>query len=212
MNLKQARFNMVEQQIRPWEVFDQQVLDRLVAVPREEFVPSALRNLAYADIQIPIGQGQVMLPPNIEGRLLQALSLKGSDTVLEIGTGTGYLTAVIAGLAGYVYSVDIFPELQRLTGYHLKNVSLEAGDAALGWPTGAPFDAIAITGSLPRLPRAFPEALKIGGRLFVVLGSTPVMEAVRITRVGEQEWSREGLFETDIPPLLHSELRPKFTF
>lgn len=212
MNLEQARFNMVEQQVRPWEVLDQQVLDRLAVVPREDFVPPAFRNLAYADIQIPIGQGQVMLPPNVEGRLLQALALEASDTVLEIGTGTGYLTAVIAGLAGHVHSVDIFPELQRLAEYHLKNVSLEVGDAARGWPREGGFDAIAITGSLPGLPKAFPEALKVGGRLFAVLGRAPVMEAVCIIRMGEQEWSREGLFETVIPPLLHSEPAPKFTF
>ncbi len=212
MNLKQARFNMVEQQIRPWEVLDQRVLDRLVAVPREEFVPPAFKNLAYADIQIPIGQGQSMLPPKIEGRLLQALSLKKSDRVLEIGTGTGYLTVVMAALAEHVCSVDIFPELRRLADYHLENVSLEEGDAALGWSEGAPFDAIAITGSLPSLPKAFLEALKIGGRLFAVLGQAPAMEAVRIIRVGEQEWSREGLFETHIPPLLHSETTQKFTF
>lgn len=212
MNLKQARFNMVEQQVRPWEVLDQQVLDRLAAVPREDFVPPAFRNLAYADIQIPIGHGQIMLPPNIEGRLLQALALKASDTVLEIGTGTGYLTAVMAGLADHVWSVDIFPELQRLAEYHRKNISLEVGDAACGWPKGGTFDAIAITGSLPALPKAFLEALKPGGRLFAVLGRSPVMEAVRITRMGEQEWSREGLFETVIPPLLHNEPRPIFTF
>lgn len=212
MNLEQARFNMVEQQVRPWEVLDQRVLDRLAAVPREDFVPPAFRNLAYADIQIPIGQGQVMLPPNVEGRLLQALALEASDTVLEIGTGTGYLTAVIAGLARHVWSVDIFPELQRLAEYHLKNISLEVGDAARGWPRDGGFDAIAITGSLPSLPKAFPEALRVGGRLFAVLGRAPVMEAVRIIRMGEREWSHEGLFETVIPPLLHSEPAPKFIF
>lgn len=212
MNLEQARFNMVEQQVRPWEVLDQRVLDRLAAVPREDFVPPAFRNLAYADIQIPIGQGQVMLPPKIEGRLLQALELKEQDSVLEIGTGTGYLTAVMAGLAGHVTSVDIFPELQRLAEWQLKNVSLQVGDASRGWSQGGPFDAIAVTGSLPSEPHAFLEALKLGGRLFVVLGQAPVMEAVLITRVGEKEWSREGLFETVIPPLLHSEPKPKFIF
>jgi protein-L-isoaspartate(D-aspartate) O-methyltransferase len=212
MNLEQARFNMVEQQVRPWEVFDQRVLDRLTEVPREDFVPPAFRNLAYADIQIPIGHGQVMLPPSIEGRLLQALGIRKQDSVLEIGTGTGYLTMVMASLASHVTSVDIFPELQRLAGHQLENVSLEAGDAARGWSKNGPFDAIAVTGSLPNLPDAFPEALTLGGRLFVVLGQAPVMEAVLITRMGEKEWSREGLFETVIPPLLNSEPRPKFTF
>jgi protein-L-isoaspartate(D-aspartate) O-methyltransferase len=212
MNLEQARFNMVEQQVRPWDVLDQRVLDRLAEVPREDFVPPAYKNLAYADTQIPIGQGQVMLPPKIEARLLQALDLKESDLVLEIGTGTGYLTAVMAGLAGQVISVDIFPELQRLPERYLKNVSLEVGDAAQGWSKGGPFDAIAVTGSLPSLPKAFLEALKLEGRLFVVLGRAPAMEAVLITRVGEREWSREGLFETVIPPLLNSEPKLKFTF
>lgn len=212
MNLEQARVNMVEQQIRPWEVFDQRVLDRLAAVAREDFVPPAFRNLAYADVQISLGQGQVMLPPIIEGRLLQALDLKESESVLEIGTGTGYLTTVMAGLAGQVTSVDIFPELQRFPEQPLTNISLEAGDAARGWSKGGPFDAIAVTGALPDLPRAFLEALKPGGRLFAVLGRAPVMEAILITRVGEQEWSREGLFETVIPPLLNSEPKPKFVF
>jgi protein-L-isoaspartate(D-aspartate) O-methyltransferase len=212
MNLEQARFNMVEQQVRPWEVIDQRVLDRLAEVPREDFVPPAFKNLAYADVQIPIGHGQVMLPPKIEGRLLQALSLKTQDSILEIGTGTGYLTVVIAGLVRHVTSVDIFPELQRLAGHQLNNVSLQTGDAARGWPKDGPFDAIAISGSLPSLPDAFLEALKLGGRLFVVLGQAPVMEAVLITRMGEKQWFREGLFETVIPPLLNSEPRPKFTF
>jgi protein-L-isoaspartate(D-aspartate) O-methyltransferase len=212
MNLEQARFNMVEQQVRPWEVFDQRVLDRLTEVPREDFVPPAFRNLAYADIQIPIGHGQVMLPPSIEGRLLQALGIRKQDSVLEIGTGTGYLTMVMASLANHVTSVDIFPELQRLAEHQLENVSLQAGDAARGWSKNGPFDAIAVTGSLPNLPDAFPEALTLGGRLFVVLGQAPVMEAALITRMGEKEWSREGLFETVIPPLLNSEPRPKFTF
>lgn len=212
MNLEQARLNMVEQQVRTWEVLDQRVLDRLAAVPREDFVPPAYKNLAYADIQIPIGHGQVMLPPIIEGRLLQALNLKAQDSVLEIGTGTGYLTAVMAGLAGHVTSVDIFPELQRLAGWQLKNVSLQVGDAAQGWSKDGPFDAIAVTGSVPDLPKAFLEALKLNGRLFIVLGRAPVMEAVLITRVGEREWSREGLFETVIPPLLNSEPKPKFIF
>jgi protein-L-isoaspartate(D-aspartate) O-methyltransferase len=212
MNLEQARFNMVEQQVRPWEVIDQRVLDRLAEVPREDFVPPAFKNLAYADVQIPIGHGQVMLPPKIEGRLLQALSLRTQDSILEIGTGTGYLTVVIAGLVRHVTSVDIFPELQRLAGHQLNNVSLQTGDAARGWPKDGPFDAIAISGSLPSLPDAFREALKLGGRLFVVLGQAPVMEAVLITRMGEKEWFHEGLFETVIPPLLNSEPRPKFTF
>ena len=212
MNLEQARFNMVEQQVRPWDVLDQRVLDRLAEVPREDFVPPAYKNLAYADTQIPIGQGQIMLPPKIEARLLQALDLKEPDLVLEIGTGTGYLTAVMAGLAGQVISVDIFPELRCLPAPYLRNVSLVVGDAAQGWLKGGPFDAIAVTGSLPNLPKAFLEALKLGGRLFVVLGRAPAMEAVLITRVGEREWSREGLFETVIPALLNSEPKPKFTF
>ncbi|BAW79721.1 protein-l-isoaspartate(D-aspartate) O-methyltransferase [Candidatus Nitrosoglobus terrae] len=212
MSLEQARSNMIKRQIRPWEVFDQRVLDRLTEISREDFTPPEFRNLAYADIQIPIGHGQVMLSPGIEGRLLQALALRGEESVLEIGTGTGYLTTVLAGLANRIVSVDIFPDLQRFNEHRPENIFLQVGDAAYGWSKDSCFDAIVISGSLPSLPKIFLETLNLNGRLFAVLGQAPVMKAVLITRITEQEWSREKLFETVIPPLLNSELKPKFIF
>ena len=210
VNFEQARANMVENQIRTWEVLDQRVLDVIAATPREEFVPVRYRNLAYADTQIPLGRAQVMMQPKIEGRLLQALDLRSSDAVLEIGTGSGYLSALLASMAHRVWSVDIIPEfttaaVERLAARGLRNVTLETGDAARGWELHAPYDAIAVTGSLPVLPQALPASLKIGGRLFVILGQSPVMEATLITREGRDEWRREALFETDLSPLLHAE-------
>jgi protein-L-isoaspartate(D-aspartate) O-methyltransferase len=206
---------MVENQIRTWEVLDQRVLDVIASTPREDFVPLQYRNLAFADMSIPLGNGQVMMAPKVEGRLLQALSLQPSDTVLEVGTGTGYLTALLAKMARHVYTVDIFAEFtaaaaEKLSGHEIRNVTLETGDAANGWDRHAPYDAIAITGSMPVLPQAFPESLRIGGRLFVILGESPVMEATIITREGEREWLQEGLFETDLPALLNAPRPQRF--
>lgn len=205
-DLAQARHLMVEQQIRPWEVLDQKVLDLLEALPREDFVPPEWRNLAYVDEFIPLPGGEVMLPPKVEARMLQALAVQPEDTVLEVGTGSGYFTALLARLGRHVYSVEIDPELSRAAGEKLRehgidNVTLEVGDAARGWAKHMPYNVIAITGSLPVLPEAFREQLTIGGRLVAVVGEAPVMEAVLIRRLGEHEWSEESLFETVIPPL-----------
>ncbi len=216
-DLALARHNMVEQQIRPWEVLDQKVLDVLEAVPREDFVPAEWRNLAYVDEFIPLPGGEVMLPPRIEARLLQALDVQPEETVLEVGTGSGYFTALLAKLARHVYSVEIDPELSASAGEKLRehgiaNVTLEVGDAARGWDRHAPYNAIAITGSLPELPDAFREQLTIGGRLVAIVGEAPVMEAVLIRRLGESEWSEEFLFETVVPPLKNAPGANRFRF
>lgn len=209
MNFEQARFNMIEQQIRPWEVLDQRVLDLLSEVPREDFVPPAFRNLALVDTNLPLGHEQVMMSPKVEARLLQAIDVQANETVLEIGTGSGYLTALLAKLAKQVYSIEIIPEFiksaqVKLADHGINNVSLEEGDAAQGWSLDAPYDVIVITGSLPLLPDTFKQSLNIGGRLFTIVGDSPSMEATLITRVGEHEWTEEGLFEIDLPPLLNA--------
>jgi protein-L-isoaspartate(D-aspartate) O-methyltransferase len=219
MNYEQARFNMVEQQIRPWEVLDQQVLQVILHTPREDFVPPAYRALAFADTNIPLGQGQVMMIPSLEGRLLQALALRKTDKVLEIGTGSGYLTACLCGLAGHVDSVDIFPEFtasagNKLAKHSIGNVSLGTGDAAEGWNSGKQYDAIAISGSVPAIPESYKKALALTGRLFAIVGdpSMPIMSACLITRVSDSQWIQESLFETTIPPLLNARKPRAFVF
>jgi protein-L-isoaspartate(D-aspartate) O-methyltransferase len=217
MNIEQARFNMVEQQIRPWEVLDQRVLDLIGRVPRELFVPEAYRQLAFADTGLPIGHGQQMLPPKLQAKALQSLDVQPSDRVLEVGTGTGYLTALLAKLAHHVYSVELFEALsayarQALAGLRVSNVTLELGDAAAGWERHAPYDVIVVTGSLPRLPASLREQLSQGGRLFAVVGDAPAMEALLITRVAQDQWLETSLFETEIPPLVNAPEPPRFIF
>ena len=217
-DLERARFNMIEQQIRPWDVLDQRVLDVIAAVPREHFVPEQYRSsLAFADISLPIGHGQYMLPPKLEGRLLQSLALRPTGKVLEIGTGSGYLTACLARLAGPVVSVDIYPDFKnaaerKLAGQGITDVELKVGDAALGWDALDEFDAIAVTGSLPVLHQGFHRALREGGRLFVVVGTPPIMEALLITRIGADQWSQESLFDTVVPPLINATPPARFRF
>lgn len=206
MNFEQARFNMIEQQIRPWEVLDQRVLDLLSEVPREDFVPPQYRNLALVDMNLPLGDGELMMSPKMEARILQALDVKPFESVLEIGTGSGYLTALLAKLAKQVYSIEINPRFiksakVRLADHGINNVSLEEGDAGQGWTLDSPYDITVITGSLPLLPKTFKQSMNIGGRLFAVIGDAPSMEAVLLTRIGENEWTEEGLFETDLMPL-----------
>jgi protein-L-isoaspartate(D-aspartate) O-methyltransferase len=217
MDIERARFNMVEQQIRPWEVLDQRVLDLLLGMRREEFVPAPYRMLAFADMEVPIGHGEKMLAPKIEARMLQELALKETDRVLEVGTGSGYMTALLARLAGHVYSVEIVPELHasaaaRLNAHHINNVTLEIGDAARGWDKHAPYDAIVLTGSVPVLPEGFPKTLKPGGRLLAVVGEPPVMEAQLITCVSTGVCNSVGLFETCIPPLRNAPQPERFVF
>ena len=209
MNLENARFNMIEQQIRPWEVLDQRVLDLLNKLPREDFVPQRYRKLAYTDTTIPLGNDQVMMPPRVEARILQALNIQTDDTVLEVGTGSGYVTALLASLSDHVYSVDINADMTRTAGdkladHGITNVTLETGDAARGWDAHAPYDVIVITGSLPLLPVSFKQALNLGGRMVAIVGDSPVMEVVLITREGDSEWAQETLFETDLPALINA--------
>ncbi len=216
LNLDQARFNMVEQQIRTWEVLDMKVLDLLKMMPREDFVPEAYRNLAYADIEIPLN-GEKMMYPKIEAHLLQALNIQPEDTVLEVGTGSGFVTALLAKLGKHVYSVEINPVLlqqaaEKLKAHGIDNVTLEEGDASQGWDKHAPYDAIAITGGFPEVPEAYKRALKIGGRMFVIAGENGVMEALLITRQGENTWQQQSLFETEIDLLENTQPPPKFEF
>ena len=211
MDFDQARFNMIESQIRTWDVLDQSVLDAVAAVPREDFVPTHYRQLAFADMQIPLrgaaGEpGEVMLSPKLEARMLQELMLTPQDKALEIGTGSGYFTALLARLAGDVTSVEIEPEFVeraqgKLHAAGVNNVTLEVGDGARGWEVAAPYDAIVLTGSVPLLPDAFKAQLKPGGRLLAVVGDEPAMTATLLTRVDECGFSSRGLFETCIPSL-----------
>jgi len=200
-----ARHNMIEQQIRTWEVLDQRVLDTLTQTPREDFVPERYRNLAFGDIAIPLGHGEVMMKPAVEGRLLQALALQPTDPVLEVGTGSGYLTACLARLAASVTSIDILPDFteaarRKLKAHGFSNVALHTGDASRGWGEHR-YSAIAVTGSVAIVDDVWRHSLSLGGRLFIVVGQPPVMEALLITRVGEQEWTQESLFDLELPPL-----------
>ncbi|MDS4025814.1 MAG: protein-L-isoaspartate O-methyltransferase [Candidatus Contendobacter sp.] len=215
-NFELARHNMIEQQIRPWDVLDQRALDTLAHVPREDFVPERYRNLAFSDVAIPLGHGEAMLKPNIEGRILQALAVQPTDHVLEVGTGSGYLTACLARLAASVVSVDIVPEFvetarQKLKVHGFHNVALHAGDASQGWGERR-YNAIAVTGSVAMVAEVWRQSLSLGGRLFIVAGQPPVMEALLITRLGEQEWIRESLFDTELPPLRGAAPIKTFTF
>ena len=215
MDFETARYNMVEQQVRPWEVLDQAVLDRLAAIARERFVPEEYLGLAYADTRIPLGEGDVMMPPREEGRLLQALALGPGDHVLEVGTGSGYLAALASGLSRRVTTVEISPERKARAERNLEafgNVEVIEGDAVRGWEAAAPYDAIAVTGSLPVLDDAFLHQLKPGGRLFVVVGEAPAMEARLVTRTGAGDWATESLFETVLPPLAGASRPNRFEF
>jgi len=216
-DVERARFNMVEQQIRPWEVLDQRVLDLFLRVRREEFVPARYRALAFADMEIPLGHGETMLAPKIEARMLQELAIAPGDRILEVGTGSGYMTALLASLGSHVYSVDIIPEFThsagaQLAAHGIANVTLETGDAARGWDRHAPYDAVVVTGSVPVLPEAFLNSLQTGGRLIVVVGSPPVMEARLITCVAAGAYNTTGLFETCIAPLRNAVQPERFVF
>jgi protein-L-isoaspartate(D-aspartate) O-methyltransferase len=217
MNIEQARFNMVEQQIRPWEVLDQAVLDLLYVVRREEFVPQAYQALAFSDLEIPIGEGETMLQPKVEARILQEVAPGGADKVLEIGTGSGYMAALLAHRARHVHSVDVSPALKRLGEANLRragivNVTVEQGDAARGWSKHAPYDVIVLTGSTPVLPEACLAQLAPGGRLFAVVGEPPVMSARLVTAIGGGSFNTVDLFETVLRPLRNALEREKFVF
>ncbi len=217
LNLEEARFNMIEQQIRTWDVLDDQILETLANTPREDFVAERYRALAFSDISVPLAHEQVMMPPKLEGRLLQSLLLKPTDSVLEIGTGSGYLTACLAKLAGSVHSVDIFADFieeagSKLEKHDINNATFENIDAATGLDTPQRYDAIAVTGSLPVLHHGYHELLNPGGRLFVIVGKPPIMQTLLITRSGDQEWREESLFEISIPPLINAPQPDAFRF
>ena len=221
MNLTLARSNMIEQQVRPWDVLDQRVLDVLAEVPREAFVEPERRGLAYSDFPLPIGHGQRMLKPVVDGRLLQALSPRVDERVLEIGTGSGYLTACLARLGAHCESLEIVPELAasaaaRLAELGVANARVREQDAAAEWDMEARYDAIAFGGSLPEIPPRYRERLAVGGRLFAILGRAdrPTMTAVLLTRVREDGWTTEQLFETRVEPLVNFAVAdaPSFVF
>jgi protein-L-isoaspartate(D-aspartate) O-methyltransferase len=184
-------------------------------VPREAYVPEKYRALAFADINVPLGHDQVMMAPKVEGRLLQALAIRQSDSVLEIGTGSGYLTACLAALGNHVTSYEIYPELgqaagEKLTANGCRNVTLIEGDAANGITGSNRYDVIAVTGSLPQMRTTFHSNLTHGGRLFLITGTPPVMEAVLVTRIDEDNWRTESLFETSLPPLVNAVTETRF--
>ena len=216
MNIELAREQMIGQQVNTWDVFDDRVLTAMRDVPRENFIPANLQGVAFADAPIPLPHGQTMLPPKVHGRILQALDLGPNDVTLEVGTGSGYLTACMARLAARVRSIEIVSGLAefargRLLATAINNASVEVGDG-MQLEEQARFDAIAVTGSLPVYDERFQRALKIGGRLFVIVGQSPVMEAWKITRLGEREWQREGLIETVVQPLVNAPRPPEFVF
>jgi protein-L-isoaspartate(D-aspartate) O-methyltransferase len=216
MNTDYARLQMVNQQVRGWNVYDEDVLAMLRQIPRENYVPSGFEALAFADTAIPLPHGEHMMTPTQEGRLLQALGLSGSENVLEIGTGSGFMTACLATLASHVTSVDIHADFvaaagQRLAEADFDNVSLIRMDATRELPDGH-FDAIAVTGSIQSFDPRFVEALSPHGRLFVIVGDNPAMEAKLIVRTDEHDWQTRSLFETAIAPLVHGALPKQFSF
>ena len=216
MDIEQARFNMIEQQIRPWDVPDQTVLDLISRTPREKFVPEEYQHLAFSDTNIPVGHGQTMMSPKVEARMLQALKIQPHEQVLEIGTGSGYVTALLAQLAESVTSEEYYTDLsaqaaQRLKAMSFENVELVVTDSLKNRQFFNRYNVIVMTGSLPMFDTIFQEQLKIGGRLFVIVGESPVMETRLITRVSEREWQEESLFETDLPSLIGAPAINKFT-
>jgi protein-L-isoaspartate(D-aspartate) O-methyltransferase len=212
----EVREQMIEQQVRAWDVLDQRVLDVFRKVPRDRFAPEQQRFRAYADAEVPLPHGQRMLRPSVVGRLLQALELTGTEQVLEIGTGSGFVTACLRTAAARVRSIEIYPELAEMARRNLDSQGLRDVDVvtadALQIDTGTRYNAIAVTGSLPVYDERFQRQLEIGGRLFVVVGEPPVMEARLIRRTAEGSWSSESLFETVIDPLVNAQRLPEFRF
>ncbi|MBO9685566.1 MAG: protein-L-isoaspartate O-methyltransferase [Mitsuaria chitosanitabida] len=217
MNFEQARFNMIEQQIRPWDVLDPSVLALLAVVKREDFVPAAYRNMAFTDVELPLGNGQKMLPPRVEARWMQELQIERHEKVLEIGTGSGYMAALLGHKAQQVFTVEQDEQLAAQARDALRrngvlNVTVTTGDGVKGLPSEAPFDVILLSGSVPQAPQALLDQLKIGGRMGVVVGDEPAMTARIITRVGEREFKTENLFETVVQRLDGFDTVSHFTF
>ena len=222
LDFERARFNMVEQQVRPWDVLDQSVLDLLFVVKREDFVPLPYRALAFSDMEIPLkidggDTGESMWSPKLEARIVQELAIKPHDIVLEIGTGSGYLSALLAHKAHHVLSVEIDSRLKSFAEGNLAragvhNVKVESGDGSRGWPGKAPYDVIVVTGSLPVMPEALKNQLRIGGRMAAILGEDPVMTAELWTRAAETSFDVDKLFETSVRPLKNAERPSSFRF
>ncbi len=217
LNFDVARRNMIERQIRPWEVLDERILELVARLPREDYVPKQHRNLAFTDMNIPLGHGEVMMAPKLEARLLQELEINPGDKILEIGTGSGYMTALLAALGRHVVSVEIRPEFTaeaatKLAHHGARNITLENGDGARGWDRRKPYDVILLTGSTPLLPEAFQESLAPGGRMIAIVGTAPAMEVKRIRRLGEQAFEEKSLFETVIPKLRNALEPAQFVF
>jgi len=217
MNIEQARFNMIEQQIRPWNVLDQDVLDLLHVVKREAFVPAAYQNLAFADVEIPLPNGEAMFNPKVEARILQELAVKKHENVLEIGTGSGCMAALLAYKARHVTTVEILPETkaqaeQNLAKAGVTNVTVEQGNGASGWDKGAPYDVILVSAGLPVLPDALIKQVKVGGRIGVILGDAPAMSFNIVTRTSETGYDTVRVFETNVKPLTGAQAPSRFQF
>ncbi len=221
MDIEKARFNMIQQQIRPWEVLDPEVLKLLSVVKREDFVPTEYKDLAFTDVELPLlakgDPSQTMLEPRVEARMLQEVAVKNTDTVLEIGAGGGYMAALLAAKAEFVYTVDIEPALvdmarQNLARAGVANVSVDLGDAAQGWSLYAPYDVIVISASLPFVPETILRSLKVGGRLVAVVGEAPAMHMQLITRTDEDAFTTVNVLETSVAPLINARQRDKFVF
>ena len=217
MDFERARFNMVEQQIRPWEVLDPKVLELFLQLPRHHFVPEDQQALAYMDLEVPLPCEQVMLPPRVEARMLQALDIDENETILEVGTGSGWMTSLLARLGRQVTTVEYFPELSAMAQNNLAraqidNVRFEVGDAACDWQDGACYDVIVLTGATTEIPQAHLQKLTLGGRMICTTGDEQLMETWLITRVENDQYEYESLFETAIPALIHCAPKARFTF
>ncbi len=217
MDIEQARFNMIEQQIRPWDVLDPQVLSLLAVVRREDFVPPAYRSMAFMDMEVPLPDGQCMLAPRVEARLLQELQLQRHEHVLEVGAGSGFMAALLAYRTRQVTTLELSQTLVRMAEHNLRNagvtnVSVRCADGAQGCRGDAPFDAIVLSGSVALVPHMLLEQLKIGGRLVAIVGDEPVMRAQLHTRVDDQSWSQVDLFDTVAPRLLSFPDSERFSF
>lgn len=217
MDFEQARFNMVEQQIRPWEVLDPKVLDLLFKVRREDFVPPVYQSLAFVDMEIPIGHGESMWAPRLEARVLQAMQAQPRERVLEVGTGSGYLTALLAAQSGFVVTVEMHADLKeeaerKFKAHGLGHIQTRVGDAARDWDGDGQFDVIVLTGSTPILPEAYLKRLNPGGRLFAIVGEAPVMSARLVTCVSSGAYRTDSLFETVVKPLVNALEPERFTF
>ncbi|AJK45289.1 protein-L-isoaspartate O-methyltransferase [Burkholderia plantarii] len=217
MNIENARFNMIEQQIRPWDVLDQEVLSLLSVVKREQYVPAVYRDLAFADLELPLPGGQKMLAPRVEARMLQELAVKKHESILEIGAGSGYMAALLAHRGQHVVTVDIDPELVQFAADNLRNngvtnAEVVLGDAARGLPEKGPYDVICVSGGLPVVPQELLEQLKVGGRLAAFVGSRPVMKAQIITRIDDKQFRVADVFETYIDHLVNAMEPSRFRF